>query len=124
MPRWSPTAGARIASTRTRPCACCTSEASTPGGSKTGSRNGSAPVCPLRAERETEMTKDALVDVDVLRDQVQEKYRAVASDPGKSYHFHTGRPLAQRLGYDPVIDDFLPDPAVESFDGVGDPYAL
>ena len=70
------------------------------------------------------MTKDVLVDVDVLRDQVREKYRAVASAPGESYHFHTGRPLAQRLGYDPVIVDALPDRAVESFAGVGNPFSL
>jgi len=70
------------------------------------------------------MTNDALVDVDVLRDQVREKYRAVASAPGESYHFHTGRPLAQRLGYDPVIVDALPDRAVESFAGVGNPFSL
>jgi arsenite methyltransferase len=70
------------------------------------------------------MTKDVLVDADALREQVREKYRAVASDPGENYHFHTGRPLAQRLGYDPVIVDALPDRAVESFAGVGNPFSL
>jgi arsenite methyltransferase len=70
------------------------------------------------------MTKDVLVDADALREQVREKYRAVASDPGENYHFHTGRPLAQRLGYDPVIVDALPDRAVESFSGVGNPFSL
>jgi arsenite methyltransferase len=70
------------------------------------------------------MTKDVPVDADALRDQVREKYRAVASAPAASYHFHTGRPLAQRLGYDSVIVDALPDRAVESFAGVGNPFSL
>ena len=61
---------------------------------------------------------------DVLRDQVREKYRAVAVDPDATYHFHTGRPLAARLGYDPAIVDALPDRAVESFAGVGNPFSL
>jgi hypothetical protein len=63
------------------------------------------------------------VDVDVLRDQVREKYRAVAEAPEATYHFHTGRPLAIRLGYDPTVLDRLPDRAVESFAGVGNPFS-
>ena len=41
-----------------------------------------------------------VVDADVLRDEVRQKYRAVAVEPDGNYHFHTGRPLATRLGYD------------------------
>jgi SAM-dependent methyltransferase len=67
---------------------------------------------------------DTTVDVDVLRDQVREKYRAVAEAPDATYHFHTGRQLAVRLGYDPTIVDELPDRAVESFAGVGNPFSL
>ena len=40
------------------------------------------------------------VDPEVLRRQVQAKYRDVAITPGGSHHFHTGRPLVARLGYD------------------------
>jgi arsenite methyltransferase len=65
-----------------------------------------------------------LVDVEVLREQVREKYREVATDPDGEYHFHTGRPLAARLGYDPSIVDELPDEAVESFAGVANPFSL
>jgi SAM-dependent methyltransferase len=64
------------------------------------------------------------VDAQVLRDQVREKYRAVAVDPDATYHFHTGRPLTARLGYDQSIVDALPDRAVESFAGVGNPFSL
>jgi arsenite methyltransferase len=48
----------------------------------------------------------------------------LAVEPAARYHFHTGRPLAARLGYDPVIVDALPQAAVESFAGVANPLAL
>jgi arsenite methyltransferase len=67
---------------------------------------------------------DTTVDVEVLRGQVREKYRAVAEVPDATYHFHTGRPLADRLGYDPAVVNQLPDQAVESFAGVGNPFSL
>lgn len=70
------------------------------------------------------MTDDLLVDPDALRAQVQEKYREVAIEPDVEYHFHTGRDLAARLGYEPAIVDALPDRAVESFAGVGNPFSL
>ena len=70
------------------------------------------------------MAEDLLVDAGVLRDQVREKYREVAVDPHRTFHFHTGRPLAARLGYDTAAVDALPDRAVESFAGVGNPFSL
>jgi SAM-dependent methyltransferase len=70
------------------------------------------------------MGQDLLVDPEVLREQVRGKYREVAVDPGASFHFHTGRGLAIRLGYDAATVDALPDQAVESFAGVGNPFSL
>jgi arsenite methyltransferase len=70
------------------------------------------------------MTEELLVNQDVLREQVREKYRAVAVDPHATFHFLTGRPLAARLGYDDAVVDALPDRAVESFAGVGNPFSL
>ena len=64
------------------------------------------------------------VDPDALRDEVRAKYREVAVDPHGEFHFHTGRPLARRLGYDDAIVDSLPDAAVESFAGVANPFSL
>jgi arsenite methyltransferase len=72
----------------------------------------------------SEMSETPIVDVDTLRSEVRDKYRAVAEAPDAIYHFHTGRPLAMRLGYDPAIVDKLPDRAVESFAGVGNPFSL
>jgi SAM-dependent methyltransferase len=70
------------------------------------------------------MTDDLLVDPDVLRMQVRDKYRDVALDPHAEHHFHTGRPLAARLGYDQSVVDAFSDRAVESFAGVGNPFSL
>ena len=70
------------------------------------------------------MPQDLLVDAESLRAEVRNKYRAVAVDPSASYHFHTGRSLAARLGYDPEVVDPLPDAVVESFAGVANPFAL
>jgi arsenite methyltransferase len=70
------------------------------------------------------VAEDLLVDSDALREQVREKYREVATDPHRGFHFHTGRPLAARLGYEADVVDQLPDRAVESFAGVGNPFSL
>jgi arsenite methyltransferase len=70
------------------------------------------------------MAEELLVDPEALRGEVRDKYRAVALKPDAAYHFHTGRPLAQRLGYETDAVDALPDRAVESFAGVGNPFSL
>ncbi len=64
------------------------------------------------------------VDADALREEVKNKYREVAVDPDGEYHFHTGRYLAARLGYDAEVVDPMPDEAVESFAGVANPFSL
>jgi len=64
------------------------------------------------------------VDADALREEVKSKYREVATDPHGTFHFHTGRYLARRLGYDDKFVKLLPDVAVESFAGVASPFAL
>jgi SAM-dependent methyltransferase len=63
-----------------------------------------------------------LVNLDQLRKQVREKYRAVAEEPTAEYHFHTGRAHAQRLGYPAKPLDQLPDEATEAFAGVANPF--
>ena len=70
------------------------------------------------------MAQDLLVDPVALREQVRAKYREVAVDPSASFHFHTGRSLADRLGYEAAAAGALPDRAVESFAGVGNPFSL
>jgi arsenite methyltransferase len=70
------------------------------------------------------MHEDLLVDPEALREQVRSKYREVAVDPQRTFHFHTGRSLAARLEYERGAVDALPDRAVESFAGVGNPFSL
>ncbi len=61
------------------------------------------------------MAFEVMVDPETLREQVKEKYREVAMNPRGSFHFHTGRPLAARLGYDESVIASFPESAVESF---------
>ncbi len=67
---------------------------------------------------------DVAVDAEALREEVKSKYREVAVAPDGEFHFHTGRYLAARLGYDADVVDALPDAAVESFAGVANPFSL
>ena len=64
------------------------------------------------------------VDMDLLREQVKEKYREVATDPHQEFHFHTGLELTRRLGYDDADVASLPRATVDSFAGVGNPFAM
>ncbi len=61
----------------------------------------------------------ARVDVGELRDKVKAMYRAVAQEPHGTFHFETGRALAERLGYPAGELDQVPPEAIESFAGVG-----
>jgi SAM-dependent methyltransferase len=69
------------------------------------------------------MTTTVTLDLDQLRSAIQDEYADVAMCPGKGFHFHTGRFLAERLGYPAARVADLPDAVVESFAGVGNPYS-
>ena len=64
------------------------------------------------------------LNVDQLRASIREEYSAVADDPGRGFHFHTGRKLAKILGYPGEWIDALPASAVESMAGTGNPFSL
>lgn len=66
----------------------------------------------------------APVDVDRLRAEIKLKYRDVATEPIKGFHFHVGRPLARMLDYPMAMVDPLPDRVVESFAGVNNPFSM
>ena len=68
------------------------------------------------------MATQLQLDVDQLRSAIQDEYAEVATCPLKGFHFHTGRFLAARLGYPSDRVAALPDPVVESFAGVGNPF--
>jgi SAM-dependent methyltransferase len=62
------------------------------------------------------------LDVDALHDAIREEYSAVAAEPERGFHFHTGRPLARLLGYDDAWLAGIPELTVASFAGTGNPF--
>ena len=64
------------------------------------------------------------LDRDVLRLAIREEYEVVATEPTRGFHFHTGRPLAQRLGYRDAWLTGIPEASIESFAGTGNPFNL
>jgi arsenite methyltransferase len=64
------------------------------------------------------------LDLGRLRQAIQEEYTAVARDPGRGFHFHTGRPLASLLGYEEGWLEGLPQGSIASFAGTGNPFRI
>jgi SAM-dependent methyltransferase len=62
--------------------------------------------------------------IEELRQAIRDEYAAVASDPDQGFHFHTGRPLARVLGYDEAWIESIPDGALASFAGTGNPFRV
>jgi SAM-dependent methyltransferase len=60
---------------------------------------------------------------DVIFDAVRRMYTDVALKPEHVFHFPTGRRACRFVGYPAEQLDRLPEPAVESFAGVGYPFA-
>ncbi len=79
----------------------------------------------MTTHRRTPTTTEPLpvVDPEALRAAVRTKYAEVATNPDGKFHFHTGRALANMLGYPKPICDTLPDSAMASFAGVDNPFA-
>jgi arsenite methyltransferase len=64
------------------------------------------------------------LDLDGLRAAIRAEYAAVASEPERGFHFHTGHRLAAILGYPQEWIENLPVAAVLSMAGTGNPLAL
>jgi arsenite methyltransferase len=60
---------------------------------------------------------------DAIHRAVRDMYTAVATVPKQNFHFPTGRSACQALGYPEHRISTLPELAVESFAGVGYPFA-
>lgn len=72
----------------------------------------------------TQASASARVDTAILRDAIRSEYEAVATDPTRGFHFHTGRPLARLLGYPDELLVGIPEDAIASMAGTGNPFAL
>jgi arsenite methyltransferase len=59
------------------------------------------------------------LDTTELEQRVKGMYEEVALEPDREFHFETGRPLAERLGYPAADLDRIPAAAIDSFAGVG-----
>jgi ubiquinone/menaquinone biosynthesis C-methylase UbiE len=59
------------------------------------------------------------LDTQELEERVKRMYEEVALEPEREFHFETGRPLAERLGYPAERLDRIPAAAIDSFAGVG-----
>lgn len=64
------------------------------------------------------------LELDELRGAITEEYSAVAMEPEQGFHFHTGRPLTRILGYEDEWLEGIPDTAIESFAGTGNPFSI
>jgi SAM-dependent methyltransferase len=64
------------------------------------------------------------INMDELRASIREEYSAVALEPERGFHFHTGYKLAGMLGYQKQWLDTLPVGAIESMAGTGNPFSL
>jgi SAM-dependent methyltransferase len=69
------------------------------------------------------MTPAPPVDVEVLRDAIQQTYTEVSTEPIQDFVFPTGRPWAQDLGYPEELAR-VPEQSVKSFAGVANPFSL
>jgi len=64
------------------------------------------------------------IDLQELRGYISDMYTDVATLPRGKFHFPTGRPILEMLGYSPELLDKIPIGAIESFAGVGYHFGL
>jgi arsenite methyltransferase len=64
------------------------------------------------------------LDVNQLRSAIQSEYETLALKPEQGFHFHTGHKLAGMLGYQEDWLEGVPEKAIESFAGMGNPFSL
>jgi arsenite methyltransferase len=72
----------------------------------------------------TETLDPPAVDLSELRASIRAEYAAVAAEPNRGFHFHTGYRLAAILGYPQEWIEMLPPGAAVSMAGTGNPFAL
>ena len=63
------------------------------------------------------------IDLEALRQAIQDEYALVADQPEHGFHFLVGRPLAHVLGYARDWLHGIPEPTIASFAGTGNPFS-
>lgn len=64
------------------------------------------------------------LSLQALREAIQEEYALVAMHPETPFHFHTGRTLAMKVGYQDHWLNDIPESTIESFAGTGNPFSI
>ena len=64
------------------------------------------------------------LDLDQLREAIRCEYRAVAKEPDRGYHFHTGRRLAEIVEYRDEWLEAVPESVLACFAGTGNPFSI
>jgi SAM-dependent methyltransferase len=77
-----------------------------------------------RCKQKSEVLAALGISLEALRAAVRVAYGAVAEQPEQGFHFHTGRSLARRLGYADAWLHGVPETAMTSFAGTGNPFSL
>jgi SAM-dependent methyltransferase len=69
-------------------------------------------------------TKLTIEDRKRIKDSIHQKYAKVSDSPEGLFRYPTGRAGLEALNYDPEIIQALPEAAVASYCGVGNPFTL
>ncbi|NIP43437.1 MAG: methyltransferase domain-containing protein, partial [Aliifodinibius sp.] len=72
----------------------------------------------------TSKTAPSTLDLNSLRKAVQDEYRVVAENPENGFHFHVGRAQIEILDYPDELLEGIPEIAVESVAGTGNPFNI
>lgn len=64
------------------------------------------------------------LDVSVIQEAIRKRYADVACSAAGKFGYPTGRAGAVEFGYDAMLLKELPDTALQSFCGVGNPFSL
>ena len=72
----------------------------------------------------TQVDVELNLNRDEIRKSVQDEYASVALEPERGFHFHIGRKLLNMMDYENEWLEGLPESAIESFAGTGNPFSL
>lgn len=75
-------------------------------------------------EKSEQLEMSLELDRNEIRRSVQEEYATVALEPERGFHFHIGRKLLNMMGYKEEWLEGMPESAIESFAGTGNPFSL
>jgi arsenite methyltransferase len=84
------------------------------------------PEVPLSLEEDAIRARfsDDNAAVKILRDEIKYEYTTVATEPRHGFHFNVGLPALEKTGYEAAAFEGIPEPVIDSFAGMGNPFSL